>query len=257
MSRQILVNASHYETRVASLEDGEIRQLHIEREEDRNVVGNIYKGVVKRVLPGMQAAFLELGLERTAFLYVDDIIDEPFGTDFEVVEEDEAGEEEPAPTDDDDGAYEPDTYKDPGESRPRPPARPPPLRAKRGEEGEASIPTPKYRVIGIVVGVQKAIVRKRIDPRIGAMRAIAIVTPTKIATGTIGMMTTAAERATMIGTIEIIEKIATFMTTKAIPESADHGDRIKTTIATTIGVTTTIGIQMATAGMKVPRMRKI
>jgi ribonuclease G len=65
MSRQILVNASHYETRVATLEDGEIRQLHIEREEDRNVVGNIYKGVVKRVLPGMQGLFrIRFGTNR-------------------------------------------------------------------------------------------------------------------------------------------------------------------------------------------------
>lgn len=93
MSKQILVNSSHYETRVATLEDGEIRQLHIEREEDRNVVGNVYKGIVKRVLPGMQAAFLELGLERTAFLYVDDIIDEPFGTDVEFVDQDDHGDE--------------------------------------------------------------------------------------------------------------------------------------------------------------------
>jgi ribonuclease G len=96
MSKQILVNASHYETRVATLENGEIRSLHIEREEDRNVVGNVYKGLVKRVLPGMQAAFLELGLERTAFLYVDDIVDDPFGSDVEVEEElpdeDEGGE---------------------------------------------------------------------------------------------------------------------------------------------------------------------
>ncbi len=101
------MNASHYETRVATLEDGEIRQLHIEREEDRNVVGNIYKGVVKRVLPGMQAAFLELGLERTAFLYVDDIIDEPFGTDFEVIEEEETepGEEQ------EDSAFDPENYR--------------------------------------------------------------------------------------------------------------------------------------------------
>ncbi len=89
MSKQILVNASSYETRVAILEDGEIRALHIEREEDKNVVGNVYKGVVKRVLPGMQAAFLELGLERTAFLYVDDIIDEPFGRDVDYMDEDE------------------------------------------------------------------------------------------------------------------------------------------------------------------------
>jgi ribonuclease G len=90
MSKQILVNSNHYETRVALLEDGEIKQLHIEREEDKNVVGNVYLGVVKRVLPGMQAAFLELGLERTAFLYVDDIIDEPFGSDVDVLDEEES-----------------------------------------------------------------------------------------------------------------------------------------------------------------------
>ena len=92
MSKQILVNFSHYETRVATLENGEIRSLHIEREEDKNVVGNIYLGVVKRVLPGMQAAFLELGLERTAFLYVDDIIDQPFGGDVELLSEDSESE---------------------------------------------------------------------------------------------------------------------------------------------------------------------
>jgi ribonuclease G len=94
MSKQILVNFSHYETRVATLENGEIRSLHIEREEDKNVVGNIYLGVVKRVLPGMQAAFLELGLERTAFLYVDDIIDQPFGGDVDLLEEDTESEGE-------------------------------------------------------------------------------------------------------------------------------------------------------------------
>src|SRR5882724_3665314 len=73
MSKQILVNFSPFETRVATLENGEIRQLHIEREEDKNVVGNIYKGIVKRVLPGMQAAFVEIGLDRTAFLHAADM----------------------------------------------------------------------------------------------------------------------------------------------------------------------------------------
>lgn len=98
MSKQILVNASHYETRVATLENGEIRQLHIEREEDKNVVGNVYLGLVKRVLPGMQAAFLELGLERTAFLYVDDIIEQPLGGDVDYLDEgdeDEGGGDYP------------------------------------------------------------------------------------------------------------------------------------------------------------------
>jgi len=88
MSMQILVNSNFYETRVAILENGALKELHLEREEDKNVVGNIYKGLVKRVLPGMQAAFLELGLERTAFLYVDDITDGPFENS------DEMGDEE-------------------------------------------------------------------------------------------------------------------------------------------------------------------
>jgi len=110
MSKQILVNSNHYETRVALLENGEIKQLHIEREEDKNVVGNVYLGVVKRVLPGMQAAFLELGLERTAFLYVDDIIDEPFGSDVEVFDEEETESEETE-------GYEEPSLRE-GESRP-------------------------------------------------------------------------------------------------------------------------------------------
>lgn len=108
MSKQILVNASHYETRVATLENGEIRQLHIEREEDRNVVGNIYKGLVKRVLPGMQAAFLELGLERTAFLYVDDIIEEPLGMDVEYVDDEDDGEPSTEPLEGEDEEFEDD-----------------------------------------------------------------------------------------------------------------------------------------------------
>src|SRR3954469_9761563 len=112
MSKQILVNASHYETRVATLENGEIRQLHIEREEDRNVVGNIYKGLVKRVLPGMQAAFLELGLERTAFLYVDDIIDEPFGTDVDYMDEGGSDEGDSSGDDPEDSGGLDDDFED-------------------------------------------------------------------------------------------------------------------------------------------------
>ncbi len=140
MSKQILVNVSHYETRVATLENGEIRNLHIEREEDRNVVGNIYKGLVKRVLPGMQAAFLELGLERTAFLYVDDIIDEPFGMDVDYMDDDtdeEDGEGEPTREEGDvDGDGE--EAREEGDRPPREegrPARPEPRRPQRGQRG--------------------------------------------------------------------------------------------------------------------------
>ena len=62
------------ETRAAVLEDGLLVELYVERENSERIVGNIYKGRVENVLPGMQAAFVDIGLERNAFLYVDDAL---------------------------------------------------------------------------------------------------------------------------------------------------------------------------------------
>jgi len=73
MSEEILVNVTPRETRAALLEDGVLQEIYIERTRRRGLVGNIYKGTVTRVLPGMQAAFVELGLARTAFLHASDI----------------------------------------------------------------------------------------------------------------------------------------------------------------------------------------
>lgn len=73
MSEELLINITPQETRVAYVENGLLQEVHIERERKRGLVGNIYKGKVVRVLPGMQAAFLEVGLDRTAFLHVSDI----------------------------------------------------------------------------------------------------------------------------------------------------------------------------------------
>ena len=73
MSTEILVNVSAQETRVALVEGGTLREVFIERESRHGLVGNLYKGRVQRVLPGMQAAFVEIGLERTAFLHARDI----------------------------------------------------------------------------------------------------------------------------------------------------------------------------------------
>lgn len=69
----ILINWSPQETRVAVVEDGAVQELHIERTLERGLVGNIYLGRVSRVLPGMQSAFVDIGLERTAFLHVADV----------------------------------------------------------------------------------------------------------------------------------------------------------------------------------------
>ena len=66
---------AEHETRVALLEDGNIAELFIERGDVSDIAGNIYKGKVQRVLPGMQAAFVDIGLEQAAFIYVSDIND--------------------------------------------------------------------------------------------------------------------------------------------------------------------------------------
>src|SRR5215213_10910913 len=73
MTHEILINVTPQETRVAMLEQAVVQELHIERQSARGLVGNIYMGRVARVLPGMQSAFVEIGLERAAFLHVADI----------------------------------------------------------------------------------------------------------------------------------------------------------------------------------------
>src|SRR5205814_420605 len=73
MTHEILINVTPQETRVAMLEQAVVQELHIERQSARGLVGNIYLGRVARVLPGMQSAFVEIGLERAAFLHIADI----------------------------------------------------------------------------------------------------------------------------------------------------------------------------------------
>jgi len=73
MHTDILINATPYENRIALVEGGNLLEIHLERPAEKGLTGNIYCGRVVRVLPGMQAAFVDIGLERTGFLYVDDI----------------------------------------------------------------------------------------------------------------------------------------------------------------------------------------
>jgi ribonuclease G len=74
MSEEILINITPMETRVAVVESGVIQDIHLERTASRGIVGNIYSGKVVRVLPGMQAAFVDIGAERTGFIHVSDIM---------------------------------------------------------------------------------------------------------------------------------------------------------------------------------------
>ena len=77
MSSILVINAAGRETRVALVETGHIAEFYLERKKDKGIVGNIYKGRVVRVLPGMQAAFVDIGLEKAAFLYVSDVVYDP------------------------------------------------------------------------------------------------------------------------------------------------------------------------------------
>ncbi|HEY3326906.1 MAG TPA: ribonuclease G [Novimethylophilus sp.] len=81
MSEEILINVTPQETRVAVLEQGVVQELHVERTSSLGLVGNIYKGEVCRVLPGMQSAFVEVGLTRAAFLHIADLLE--FGSNQE------------------------------------------------------------------------------------------------------------------------------------------------------------------------------
>src|SRR5271170_2041453 len=76
MSKEMVISANPHETRVAILEEGQLCEYYVEREKEFALVGSIYKGKVTRVLPGMQSAFVEIGLDSDAFLYVSDFMEE-------------------------------------------------------------------------------------------------------------------------------------------------------------------------------------
>jgi ribonuclease G len=76
VSQELVINSTAHESRIAVLDEGQVVELWVERQRQRTVVGNIYKGRVTKVLPGMQSAFVDIGLERDAFLYVSDVVEE-------------------------------------------------------------------------------------------------------------------------------------------------------------------------------------
>ena len=75
MNKEMIVSSSSHQTMVAILEDDLVVEVFVERERQRGVVGNVYKGRVSKVLPGMQSSFVDIGLERDGFLYVAEVID--------------------------------------------------------------------------------------------------------------------------------------------------------------------------------------
>src|SRR6266496_5308087 len=75
MSKELFVSSTPHETKVAIVEDDQLAEIYFERENEYTLAGSIYKGKVTRVLPGMQSAFVDIGLERDAFLYVSDFME--------------------------------------------------------------------------------------------------------------------------------------------------------------------------------------
>ncbi len=76
MSKELVVSANRHETRVAVLEDDQVVEVYYQREQEYSLAGSIHKGRVTRVLPGMQSAFVDIGLDRDAFLYVSDFFED-------------------------------------------------------------------------------------------------------------------------------------------------------------------------------------
>ncbi|MBW1779681.1 MAG: Rne/Rng family ribonuclease [Deltaproteobacteria bacterium] len=93
MSNELIINARSYETRVALVENNVVVELHIERDSGQELMGNIYRGRVARVLPGMQAAFVDISLGRTAFLYVSDVYKDFSDLEQMMLENSQAGED--------------------------------------------------------------------------------------------------------------------------------------------------------------------
>src|SRR5205807_4434084 len=107
MSKELFVSSTPHETKVAIVEEDQLAEIYFERENEYTLAGSIYKGKVTRVLPGMQSAFVEIGLERDAFLYVTDFV-EP---------QDEDGEIETIPHGEQPQSAEVPAAELPGESR--------------------------------------------------------------------------------------------------------------------------------------------
>src|SRR5947209_2029797 len=97
MSRELIVSVNGREKKIAIVENERVTEFYIERgEQNQGIVGNIYKGRVMRVLPGMQSAFVDIGLERDAFLYVTDFFDEEAEFERIVVDKSKKGDTEAA-----------------------------------------------------------------------------------------------------------------------------------------------------------------
>ena len=119
LKSEIIINAAIHESRIAILEDSKLVEIWVERPENERMVGDIYKGTVKAVIPGIQAAFVDIGMEKSAFLHVSDVsgasID--FSAQYEIEDEEEDDDEDEEDDDDDDEGESPPATGGAGRSK--------------------------------------------------------------------------------------------------------------------------------------------
>src|SRR5512136_758294 len=122
MSKELVISSNRHETKVAVLEDDQLVEIYFQRSNEYSLAGSIHKGRVTRVLPGMQSAFVDLGLERDAFLYVTDFFEENEEFDRIPVSSEHRSGRGPRPG----AAPPPAAAPPPTQAAPPPPAPPPP-----------------------------------------------------------------------------------------------------------------------------------
>src|SRR6476469_7274894 len=161
MNKEMIISSGAHDTRVAILEDDQVVEIFIERENQRGVVGNIYKVRVSKVLPGIQSSFIDIGLERDAFLYVTEVVN--------TVEEFEklAGEDEddePAPARADNGASSGETA--PGGAEGDSGVIPSPAKApeRRGRDRDRDRDQPQAKIEDLLKEGQEVLVQVVKEP---------------------------------------------------------------------------------------------
>src|ERR1051325_1597686 len=138
MAKELIISANVHEKKVAIIEDGVVTEFYVERrDENQGVVGNLYKGRVMKVLPGMQSAFVDIGLERDAFLYVSDFTE--FMEEEDEIDFREAGDEKSARAEDHKPARADDRSRRQDQSRPAAAATRHAPGSRREEEAEVGL----------------------------------------------------------------------------------------------------------------------
>jgi ribonuclease G len=159
MNKEMIISSGAHDTRVAILEDDQVVEIFIERENQRGVVGNIYKGRVSKVLPGMQSSFVDIGLERDAFLYVTEVVNTV--EEFEKLAGDEEDEGKPLELPEVPASIEesatPAAELTPGQPQPRPAER-------RGRDRERDRDQPQAKIEDLLKEGQEILVQVVKEP---------------------------------------------------------------------------------------------